>query len=104
MTRDAFIQKWLDSKKPYNDENRMAMLDDLDKVIARGMATDNTRLAELEAQGWKWWVEPAGKTDWRGCILEPGEFDGELMLLCDTKQAAEAACVEYLLNLNPTEQ
>jgi hypothetical protein len=36
MTREAFIKKWLDSKRPYNEENKDAMRDDLDSVIKSG--------------------------------------------------------------------
>ena len=32
MTIEKFIKKWLDCKKPYNEENRDAMRDDLYKV------------------------------------------------------------------------
>ena len=66
-------------------------------------------LAELEAQGWKWWAEYEPEmVSWCAviCFHNGGmpTWKNDLpQYYFPTKSEAEEACVEYLLNLNTEE-
>lgn len=66
------------------------------------LETPDPRLAEKEAEGWRWWVNPYTDFDvttkWEGTIHGVGKPPVVLDNFT-TKQAAEAACIEYFLNL-----